>query len=144
MTIVLRDTLAYTAGRYRFQVVNVADPRNPERVGVLVHSRPSSGKLVLSPTVAFMPAGQLYCIDISDPTSPSIIGNWPGFTQAVAVVDTVAYVVAGYTGCVSLSVADSTAPYVLDSLHMTDTLWWNDVVVEDSLAYVGGRAHLGS
>jgi hypothetical protein len=75
-------------------------------------------------------------VDVSRPESPRVVGTWSGGVSGVDIVDTIAYVAAPYTGVASLSIANPAAPYVLDSLPLER--WWNDIVVADSLAYVGG------
>lgn len=138
--IVLRDTLAYLAEDYVFEVVNVARPRQPELVGSC--GLPGDSRaLAVKDAVAYVAQGSrgLYCVGIADPRTPAVQGSWAGRSSGVCVVDTLAFVAGPYTGCVSLNVANPASLRVLDSLHLTDTLWWNDVVVVDSLAYVGGE-----
>ncbi len=138
--LVVRDSFVYSAESNKFEIVNFARPREPVLVGSCNLPGDSRG-LVVEDAVAYVAQGSggLYCVDISDPETPAVLGSWAGRTSGVHVVDTVALVAGPYTGCVALSVADPSAPYVLDSIHLTDTLWWNDVVVVETLAYVGGE-----
>jgi hypothetical protein len=138
--MVVEDSFAYLACRLRFYVINVARPREPVLVGSCVLSG-TGRNIALGDTVAFvaMGSGGLACINVSNPAVPSIIGTWGGRSGGVALADTIAYVAGPYTSLVSLDVADPTAPRVIDSLWLTDTLWWNDVAVNGSLAYVGGE-----
>ncbi len=138
--MVLRDSLVYIAEANRFQVINVARPRNPVLVGSCVLPGDSRG-LVAQDTVAYVTQGSggLYCINVASPAQPAVLGSWTGRSSGVSVVDTVAFVTGPYTGIIALSIADPANPRLLDSLWLTDTLWWNDVVAVDSVAYVGGE-----
>jgi hypothetical protein len=138
--MVIRDSLVYCAELYRFQIVNVASPREPVLVGSCVLSA-TGRNIALRDTIAFVAMGSsgLVCVDVGDPTSPSIIGSWGGRSSGVSLVDTIAYVAGPYTGLVSLNVSDPASPRVIDSLYLSDTLWWNDVRASDSRVYVGGE-----
>ena len=134
--MVLRDTMLYIAARLRLYCVNVARPREPVLVGSCVIGENSWDLDVEGSVAAVANILNLQFLDVSDPASPHVIGNWPGGASGVDIVDTIAYVTAPYTGLVSLSIANPAAPYVIDSLYLEH--WWNDVVVADSVAYVGG------
>jgi hypothetical protein len=138
---VLRDSLLYATEPYQFQVFNVARPREPVRVGSCGGVGINTRNIALNDSTAYvaMGSGGLACIDISNPAAPSIIGSWGGRSSGVSLSDTVAYVAGPYTGLVSLSVTDPSSPRVIDSLYLSDTLWWNDVLVSGSRAYVGGE-----
>lgn len=138
--MVLRDSFVYCAEMNRFQIVNVARPRQPVLVGNCVLSA-TGRNIALRDTIAFVAMGSsgLVCVNVSDPTSPSIIGSWGGRSSGVSLVDTIAYVAGPYTGLVSLDVSDPTSPRVIDSLYLSDTLWWNDVRASGSRVYVGGE-----
>jgi len=134
---VLRDSLLYAAEEYLFQVFNVARPREPLRMGRC--GLPGSpGKLILGDSTAFAATFGVQCLSIVDPDSPSVVGVYGTEVTGLDIIDTVLYGAGPYTGIISLSVANPAAPYLLDSLSLTDSLWWNDVVVVDSIAYVGG------
>ncbi len=137
--MVLRDSLVYVAMWGGLQVVNVARPREPEMIGSIGTTRYTWGIDVEGDLAAVAHSFSLWLVDIEHPDSLYVAGMWEGDAKGVDIVDTIAYVTAPYTGCVALSIADPSAPYVLDSLHLTDTLWWNDIAVVGSLAYVGGE-----
>jgi hypothetical protein len=133
--IVLRDTLVYTAGRYRFQVVNVADPRNPVRVGVLVHTGVPSD-LVLSETLAI--ASRLI-VNIADPTTPKALGTFPVGGNGCAIRDTLAFYPATYDSFLVYSIADPMQPRRVSSIRFSEGHVWNSgVQMLDSLVYIGG------
>jgi hypothetical protein len=77
-------------------------------------------------------------MSIADPDSPFVVGTYGTEVTGLDIVDTVVYGAGPYTGLISVSVARPASPRLLDSLYLTDTLWWNDVVVVNSRAYVGG------
>ena len=135
--MVLRDTLVYLAGRYRFNIVNVARPREPVLVGscALPHD---SWKVILRHTLAYVAnVTSLQVVNIARPDSPAVIGSWNGRILGLDIIDTVAITASSYYGTVALSIANPAAPYVLDSLPITD--WLADALVMDTLAYVGGN-----
>jgi hypothetical protein len=137
--MVLRDSFIYVAEAYRFQVVNVARPRQPVLVGSCVLPG-TPGKLELNGTTAYVATQGVQCVDIADPSNPRIVGSYGSArVSGLVVVDTVVYGAGPYTGLIALSVADPAAPRLLDSLWLTDTLWWSDLVVVGSMAYLGGE-----
>jgi hypothetical protein len=136
--MVLRDTLVYLAGRLRFNVVNVVRPREPALVGNCVLPGTPS-KLILSDSIAYAATHGVQCVSVAEPDSPFVVGVYGTEVTGLDMVDTVVYGAGPYTGIIALSMANPAAPRLLDSLYLTDTLWWNDVVVVDSLAYVGGE-----
>jgi hypothetical protein len=136
--MVLRDGFAYVAESNRFEVVNVARPREP----VLVGSCALPGtplKLTLGDSVAYAATFGVQCINIVNPDNPYVAGVYSTRVSGMDIADTVLYGAGPYTGLIALSIADPVIPRLLDSLHLSDTLWWNDVVVVDTLAYVGGE-----
>jgi len=139
---VLRDSLLYAAEEYLFQIFNVARPREPVRMGSCALPG-SPGKLILRDSAAFAATFGVQCLSIDNPDSPSVVGAYGTEVVGLDIVDTIIYGAGPYTGIISLSVANPAAPYLLDSLNLTDSLWWNDVVAVDSIAYVGGDLVLG-
>ncbi len=138
--MVLRDSLLYIAQYRRFEIVNVARPRQPVLIGSCVLNG-TAYNIALNDTIAYVAMGNagLKCIDIGNPALPTVVGAWSGRTSGVKVTDTLAFVVGPYTGCVCLNVANPVMPQTVDSLWLTDTLWWNDIVIAGSRAYVGGE-----
>jgi hypothetical protein len=138
--MVLRDTFVYVAEQGRLQIINVARPRGLELVGSCILSA-IGHNVDLRDSVAYVAMGSsgLVCIDIGNPEVPTAIGSWGGRSSGVSVTDAIAFVAGPYTGLVSLDVSDPTSPQLIDSLYLSDTLWWNDVRVSGSQAYVGGE-----
>jgi len=136
--MVIRDSLVYCAEANRFQIVNVARPREPVLVGSC--NLPGySGKMDMQDSLAYVTNTVFSIVNAADPAGPTVVGNYGARIQGVDVVDTILFGTAPYTGLLALSVADPTHPYALDSLPLTDTIWWTDVVVLGSRAYVGGE-----
>ncbi len=133
--MVLRDTLVYAAELGRLQVVNVARPREPELVGTCMLSG-YAGDLAVVDTFAYLSHDPFTVVNVARPDNPIPLGTWGGRNHGVDAVDTIVYAAGPYTGLVALSVSNPSAPYVLDSLYLED--WWNDVTVNESLAFVGG------
>jgi hypothetical protein len=136
--MVLRDSLCYLDENRRLQIINVARPRSPTLVGSCVLSGYAEDLDVVD-SLAYVTHNPLTIINVARPSNPIIMGTWGGLNQGLDAVDTIVYVTASYSGLVALSVANPAMPRVLDSLYMTDTLWWNAVAVADSVAYVGGE-----
>ncbi len=134
--MVLRDSFCYIAENRRFQILNVARPREPELVGSCELPF-DSWKALLQDTLAFVAnVTSLKVINVARPDNPAVVGGWNGRTLGIDLQDTLAFTASSYYGCVALSIADQRAPYTLDSLPLDG--WMADVVVIDTLAYVGG------
>ena len=73
--MVLRDTLVYVAENARFQIVNVARPREPVLVGSCVLPFASHG-LDLEDSLAFVGnTTSLQIVNIARPSNPVVIGG---------------------------------------------------------------------
>ncbi len=132
--MVLRDSLVYCAELRRFQIVNVARPRQPALVGSCVLSG-DAWDLDVEDTMAYVTSNALTMVSIARPDSPRVVATWNTMV-AVDVEDTIAYTYG--SGAVwSLNVANPASPHVLDTVRISG--WVSDVVVGDSLAYVGGQ-----
>lgn len=134
MDMVRRDTLVYCAMPYRFQIVNIFRPRQPVLVGSC-NIQGYGSDIVLQDTLAYVSALYLTVVDVARPDSPRVVFNGLSEAEGLDVVDTVVYL--AFDGLKSASVADPTAPYLLDSVPLVDFI--TDVVVMDTLAVVGGR-----
>jgi hypothetical protein len=131
---VLRDSFLYAAEANRFQVFNVARPREPVRVG----SCGLSGDvwdMRVEDSLAYVTSNVLTMVSIARPDSPRIVATWNPMV-AVDVEDTIAYTIG--SGAVwSVSIARPTQPYVLDTVGIPD--WKSDVVVGESMLFAGGQ-----
>jgi len=132
--MVLRDTFVYLAGRLRFNVVNVAQPREPVLVGSCVLSG-DVWDLDVEDSMAYVTSNVLTMISIARPDSPRVVATWNPMV-AVDVEDTVAYTIG--SGAVwAVGIARPSQPYVLDTVGIPD--WKSDVVVGESLLFAGGQ-----
>ena len=91
--MVLRDSFVYVAEINRFQVVNVARPREPTLVGSCVSTDGVYFGLAVQDTLAYLAGGAgLEVISVADPASPFIVGTGGKYSMGLAVRDTFAYI----------------------------------------------------
>ncbi len=131
--MVLRDSFVYCAELRRFQVVNVARPRQPLLAGSCVLPGDSRGVSLLD-TLAFVSSTPTQVINVVDPSHPVVVGEFDRGAYSVEIRDTFAYM-TGYYAAYVYSVADPTAPRFLDSVSVGQPV--NDISFADSLAYFG-------
>ena len=136
--MVLRDTLVYLAGRLRFNVVNVARPREPALVGSCVLTG-YSGDLALVDTIAYLSGPVLSVVNVARADSPRVVTTWNRGVSGLDVVDTVLYAVGQNARFWTLSVADPTSPRLLDSITLP-SYDGEDVAVVGTKAYVSEMA----
>jgi hypothetical protein len=133
--IALRDSLAYCAENYKFQVVNAARPRQPQVVGTCnlqnyVYTVSLEGNYAY---VTDYPAAK---IDVSDPTHPTVVEQIPCNAWSMVVRDTLAFFGGGSDGLRIWNVANLGAAHEVSSLILPQQAF--AVAVTDSLVYVGG------
>lgn len=131
--IVLRDTLAFVAEDYKFEVYNIARPRQPVRIGRCDLADVARGMDVQG-DYAYV-AKPLAVVDIRDPTAPAVVGSASSNSLGLDVVDTFAFVASADGLLEVFSVADPTAPYRVTAAPVTGICY--DVEVRGGLAYVG-------
>jgi hypothetical protein len=131
--LVLRDSFIYAAEMNRFQIFNVARPREPVLVGSCVAGDATSAGLWLQDTLAYVANYQSQVVNISNPAVPWVIGSFGRGAWDIVVVDTVAFLTT--SSLVWYSVADPAAPRAIDSVYLGFTA--RGLVVRDTLAYVG-------
>ena len=132
--MVLRDSFVYCAEANRFQVFNVARPREPVRVGSCGSQDGVYFGLAVQDTLAYLISGSLQAIDVADPTSPTIISNTGVFGGGVAVRDTYVFVPYGYDTLRVYSAADPHALRLLGFAPLQTHTW--DVALAESTAAV--------
>jgi hypothetical protein len=72
----------------RFQIVNVARPREPELVGNC--NLPGySGRMDLQDSIAYVTNTLFSLVNVADPANPVVVGNYGARIQGVDAVDTV-------------------------------------------------------
>jgi hypothetical protein len=132
--MVLRDTIVYLAGRLRFNVVNVARPREPVLVGSCVLTG-YSGDLPLVDTTAYLSGPVLSVVNVARADSPRVVSTWSRGVSGLDVADTVLYAVGQNARFWTLGVADPTSPRLLDSITLP-SYDGEDVAVVGTKAYV--------
>jgi hypothetical protein len=144
--MVIRDSFLYVAEDYRFDVLNVARPRQPRVVGT-VNLPGMSREVILADTLAFVAGQGMHVISVANPTNPRIIGLWDRYARGIDLQGTILYAVT-YTNStedvlVSLDVRNPASPAVIDSVIVPRTM--HDVAVVDTVAYcVGWEVQLAS
>ncbi|MFO7650624.1 MAG: T9SS type A sorting domain-containing protein [bacterium] len=132
--MVLRDSLLYCAEMNRFQIFNVARPREPVLVGSCVIG--AATDLTLTDTLAFASRN---IVNVADPSNPISLGTFPVGGNGNAVLDTFVYQPAAYDSLVVFSVANPLAPRRITSLVLSGGHIWNaGVVLVDTLLHIGG------
>ncbi|MFO7638724.1 MAG: hypothetical protein R6X14_05445, partial [bacterium] len=134
--MVLRDSFCYVAQNRRFQILNVARPREPTLVGTVVVGDANVPGMFLQDTLAFVTNWPTQVISVADPRNPRVIADFGRGALNIFIKDTFAYL-AGGNGVFTYSIADPLSPYLVDSTGFGSYVF--DVVVEDTLAYVGCR-----
>ncbi len=142
--MVLRDSFLYIAEDYKFQVVNVARPREPVGVGTCNMTDGYQWGLVLQDTFAYMGSWDgLSIVNVSRPTAPQLVSQTSGTrlsTDGVAVWDTLAFVPSVYETLWVYSVANPAAPYPIAGAPLGNDNWGYDAAVfDDTLVFVGGK-----
>ncbi len=133
--MVLRDSLLYVAQACRFQVVNVARPRQPVLVGSCVTADVTHAGLCVRDTIAYIAYWPTEVINVADPTHPVKIGEFRRGADNIDVVDTLAFLTGG--GLYVYNVANPANPVVVDSLGGWPYAF--AVAMAETLAYVGCR-----
>jgi hypothetical protein len=136
--MVLRDTLVYLAGRLRFNVVNVARPREPELVGSCVTGDLHMAGLWLQGDLAYI-AGQydgIYIVDVADPQNPSPLKVLGGMSAWGCCVRDSLLFVSDFDDSLHIwSVANLYNVYQLGAVYVRGAGY--DVKVLGDYAYVG-------
>ncbi len=136
--MVLRDTLLYCAMPRRFQIVNVARPRQP----VLIGSCAGDGvAVVVQDSFAYTAAGAIRITNIARPDSPFVVSTISGHNATgIAVRDTFLYLPYVYDTIFVYSIANPAQPRLLSTVQ--SLVWPTDIVLGDARAYVGGAYNI--
>jgi hypothetical protein len=110
---VLRDSLLYAAEANRFQVFNVARPREPVRVGSCAGDGVS---IVLRDTFAYTAAGAIRVTNIARPDSPFVVTTIGRSSWDLSIVDSILFCQPG--PAIWYSLANPAVPVPLDSIDM--------------------------
>ncbi len=129
---------AYVGVGLRLIVVDVTAPGSLKEVGFSEPLAANVQNVTVSQDKAFVAAGVagLYIIDISDPTHPTIIGNYdtPGYAEGVTVTGKYAYVADGPAGLRIINITDPAKPQEVSAVYSLN--YTSGVAIEDGYAYV--------
>jgi len=132
----IRDSFVYVVEDYRFQVVNVARPREPVLVGSCLSGTGQYFEVVLRETLAYVAGGpNLEIISVADPSDPYVVDTGARFSMGLAVRDTFAYIPWAYDTLFVYSVADPADLRLLSSVPVGGVLL-SDAALGDSKVYV--------
>ncbi len=131
--MVLRDSFLYVAQPYRFQVVNVARPREPVLVGTCTGDGVA---VVVQDTFVFTAAGAIQIINVARPDSPFVVSTIRGHrASGLAVRATFLYFPYVYDTLFVYSIANPAQPRLLSATPTS--IWPWDVVLGEHTAFVG-------
>jgi len=136
--VALSENLAFLLMDKGICVVDVSDPSNPLKVGLLDVGSSNSGIFVLSPYAYIADYNRLYIIDVSTPLAPSIIGRYSKGSLVgvdVYVSNSHAYI-ALQSGLRVLDVAD---PDNIKEVAYNNEHGANSVFVNGDYAYVADK-----
>ena len=132
--MVLQDSFVYCAACARFEVVNIARPREPVLVG---GCRAVGGvEVVVRDSFAYTVARAVEIINIARPDSPFVHSTITGHkATGIAIYDSFLYLPYVYDTLYVYSVANPSAPYLLS--FVPTGVWPSDVVIDGSLLFLG-------
>jgi hypothetical protein len=134
----LRDSFVYVAEVYRFQVVNVARPRQPVLVGSCATGDLHEAGLWIQGDLAYLAGAYdgLYILDISNPLSPAIVRILSGVSAWGCCVRDSLLFVSDFDDSLHIwSVANLSSVYQLGAVHVSGAGY--DVKVLGDHAFVG-------
>jgi hypothetical protein len=131
---VLRDSFIYAAEANKFQIFNVARPREPVLVGSCNTQDGVYFGLAVQDSLAYLIADVLQIIKVSDPANPTIVGTTGVFGAGVAVRDTYVFVPYGYDTLRVYSVANPQELRLLGFAPLQTHTW--DAALAESTAVV--------
>ena len=133
--LALCGNLLYAAQANRFEIFNVARPREPVLVGSCQTQDGTYFGLAVQDSFAYLTSGRLQIINIADPTAPRVVGSGGQPSAGVAVRDTFAYLSYPYDTLFVYSVANPAQPQMLSA---TPTgIWPWDVALNENSLFVG-------
>ncbi len=124
---------------YGYGIINLADPAHPRVENIYSLDDGRALWVYVSGHYAYLADGPrgLLIIDVTDPTNPQIVGNYPAQDGASAagvyVQDTIAYVAMADSGLRILNVADPQNPVEISGLVLDHEIV--TVVVRDTFLY---------
>jgi hypothetical protein len=147
--MVLRDSFLYVAEDYRFQIVNVARPRQPQVVGTCNMTAGYYWGMKLQDTLAYLGSWDgLTIVNVTRPDSPWVVSQTSSphsrvSTEGVAVRDTFVFIPSYSETLWVYSVADPTAPYPIAGAPLGPGGWGYDAdMLNDSTVIVGCKSYV--
>lgn len=129
-------TRRFYNGLFDFHIVDINNPSSPQLVSKLTDYGDPRG-IAVSDDYAYVADSdeEIVIIDVSDSSSPTIVGNYSTSTAYdVAVLDNHLYIADWSDGFVVVNVSNPSSP-LFESCYETGGNAWN-IVIEDSYAYV--------
>jgi hypothetical protein len=137
-------SVAYITTETGLELVSLADPHNPLKLGFIWLNEPGRGPnptqgVAVSGTIAYVASqtAGVRIVDVSDPRNPFKVGAYDAgshSSQDVAVVGNTLYVADGPGGLRVVDVSDSTHPIEMGSVGIVGGAY--GVAVAGNLAYV--------
>ena len=110
----LLATYAYVAASDSgLQIVNVATPAAPAKVGAYATTRAANGVAAVGRLLYVATDGGMEVLDAADPAAPVRLGGLDRYGLSVQVDGRYAYIAGGFEGVVVLDVRNPTAPEVV-------------------------------
>jgi hypothetical protein len=136
--MIIRDSFVYCAEMNRFQVVNVARPRQPVLVGSCV-IQGTGVDLLLKDTLAYVSSLPTQIVSVRNPANPVVIGTIPTYGHGIEIRDSFAFVPALYDSMVIYNISDPATPVrVARHTFSGGHVWNSGIALVDTLLYVGG------
>jgi len=140
----VRGSYAYTTDLNRFRIINISDELNPYLMSSINFGHLLLGGVQVRGDYAYMywsqvTDGGLVIIDISDPTNPTVVGQWSGpiATDMYLLGDCAFYPTSG-NGFMTLNISDPANPV---SIAQTNISWY---ALELCLTGNGTKLYVGS
>ena len=131
--MVLRDSFLYAAEPYRFEVFNVANPRQPVWRGNCDLSTWRGGLTIQDSLIYVAPNIQI--INVARPDQPTLVSSTSCSAWDIAVRDSIAYIAHSRESLKVYSVANPSSPRWLNSTWVPGQA--RAVTLRDSYAYLG-------
>jgi hypothetical protein len=133
--MVVRDSFVYVVGVNRFQIVNVARPREPVLVGT---SAGDGVAIVVQDSFAYTAAGAIRITNVARPDSPFVVSTIGRASRNLQLLDTLLVCAPGPV--MWFDVTDPTAPVLVDSIDLGHSVYGLTAV--DTIVYASTAGNL--
>jgi hypothetical protein len=132
--VTVNGNYAYLATGTTLEIIDVADPANPHRVGGYSTVGTPWGVRVIGTNAFLATSGGLQILDVSDPTTPRLLGTATNsYMQDLEVSGNYAYVNSLSAGFQVYDLVDLTSPTLVTNLNLSIPL--SAIRLRDGLAY---------